>query len=76
VKALEEVLDAVIFRLPEEVFKIPGCSIKEPFAHWSAETVPGTAKLALFSQFLLDCDETTVRWVYKGGRRRSPPADT
>jgi hypothetical protein len=67
VKALEEVLDAVIFRLPEEVFKVPGCSIKELFAQGSAETVPGTAKLALFSQFLQDCDGTTVWWVYRGG---------
>jgi hypothetical protein len=23
---------------------------------------------------LLDCDGTSVRWVYRGGRRRSPPA--
>jgi hypothetical protein len=30
-KALEEVLDAVIFILPEEVFEVPGCSIKVPF---------------------------------------------
>jgi hypothetical protein len=36
VKALEEVLEAVIFRLPEEVFKVPGGSIKEPFAQGSA----------------------------------------
>jgi hypothetical protein len=48
-KALEEVLDAVIFILSEEVFKVPGCSIKEPFVQGNAMFVPGMAKLVLFS---------------------------
>jgi hypothetical protein len=48
-KALKEVLDAVIFKLPEEVFKVPGCCIKEPFVQGGAMLVPGTAKATLFS---------------------------
>jgi hypothetical protein len=40
-------LDAVIFKLPEEVFKVPGCCIKEPFVQGGAMLVPGTAKSTL-----------------------------